>query len=143
MRTSLLLELKSSTEYATLLQEAGWTQYPTFEELHQILYRGELNIYENFNMPPGITSGDDGSHVNEKTMEMVKKLLDAPPRFIVEVRPFTLQSTAKLHPSEHTKRCKEVSFIFAAAQVKLLGSDLLRPCSQTYQLMHTFMSGSM
>lgn len=68
------------------LQEAGWTQYPTFEELHQILYRAELNIYEAFNLPPGITAGDGGSHVNEKTMEMVKKLLDRPPRFVVEVR---------------------------------------------------------
>lgn len=68
----------------TQLQEAGWSPYPTFEELHQILYRAELNIYENFNMPPGITVGDDGSHVNDKTIEMVKKLIDRPPKFIVE-----------------------------------------------------------
>ena len=67
------------------LQEAGWSQYPTFEELHQILYRAELNIYENFNMPPGITIGDDGSHVNDRTIEMVRKLIDRPPKFIVEV----------------------------------------------------------
>ena len=66
-------------------QEAGWSQYPTFDELHQILYRAELNIYENFNMPAGVTIGDDGSHVNDKTIEMVKKLIDRPPKFIVEV----------------------------------------------------------
>ena len=68
-----------------LLQESGWSQYPTFDELHQILYRAELNVYEAFNMPGGVTTGEGGSHVNEKTMEMVKKLLDRPPKFIVEV----------------------------------------------------------
>lgn len=67
------------------LQEAGWTEYPTFNELHQILYRSEVNIYENFALPPGITAGELGSHVNEKTIDMLKKLLDRPPRFIIEV----------------------------------------------------------
>jgi len=65
--------------------EGGWTPYPTFEELHQILYRSELNIYENFNLPQGVSPGEDGSHVNAKTVEMFKKLLDRPPRFIIEV----------------------------------------------------------
>lgn len=68
-------------------QEGGWTPYPTFEELHQILYRSELNIYENFNLPQGVSPGEDGSHVNAKTVEMFKKLLDRPPRFIIEVTP--------------------------------------------------------
>ena len=36
-------------------------------------------------MPPGVTVGDDGSHVNDRTIEMVKKLIDRPPKFIVEV----------------------------------------------------------
>ena len=70
------------------MQEGGWTQYPTFTELHQILYRSESNLYENFVLPPGITAGDDGSHVNDKTMAMFRKVLGRPAKFIVEVRRF-------------------------------------------------------
>ena len=68
------------------MQEAGWSSYPTFDELHQVLYRSEPNVYENFALPPGVTAGDGGSHVNDKTIEMFKKLMDRPPRFIIEVR---------------------------------------------------------
>lgn len=84
MRACIAIFIEEHEQKKTQLQEAGWSPYPTFEELHQILYRAELNIYENFNMPPGITVGDDGSHVNDKTIEMVKKLIDRPPKFIVE-----------------------------------------------------------
>ena len=71
------------------MQDGGWTPYPTFDELHQIFYRSEMNIYENFNMPQGVSPGEGGSHVNEKTIEMFKKLLDRPPKFIVEVPAYT------------------------------------------------------
>lgn len=74
-------------QHPLVLQEGGWTPYPTFQELHQILYRSELNMYENFQLPPGITPGDEGSHVNDKAIDMFKRLSDRAPRFIVEVCP--------------------------------------------------------
>lgn len=48
------------------------------------MYRSEMSMYENYNLPPGITPGDEGSHVNDRTIEMFKKLFDRAPRFIVE-----------------------------------------------------------
>ena len=66
-------------------QDAGWSPYPTFTELHQIIYRTEVNLYENFQMVPGVTWGGDGSHVNEATMELFHSLLTRPPKFMVEV----------------------------------------------------------
>ena len=84
---------------ATSVQEGGWTDYPTFTELHQILYRSESNLYENFVLPPGITAGDDGSHVNDKTMAMFRKVLGRPAKFIVEVR--RLFRTHLHHPLSH------------------------------------------
>ena len=67
------------------MQEAGFSAYPTFTELHQIIYRTEMNLYENFHLPQGVTRGGDDTHVNDQAVSLFKRLLGRPARLIVEV----------------------------------------------------------
>lgn len=67
------------------LQEAEWTPYPTFTDLHQIVYRTEPNIYEGFELPAGVTEGWADTHVNEEAMDLIRGLLQKPVQLMLEV----------------------------------------------------------
>lgn len=71
--------------FTKLRQEAEWTPYPTFTDLHQIVYRTEPNIYEGFELPAGVTEGWADTHVNEEAMDLIRGLLQKPVQLMLEV----------------------------------------------------------
>ena len=76
------------SKVARVLQEAGWSPYPSFPELHQIVFRNEPNVYDNFRMPQGVTEGWEGSHVNDAALALFRQLLGRPAQLMIEVRSY-------------------------------------------------------
>ena len=66
-------------------QEAEWSPYPSFTELHQIVYRTEPNVYDGFRMPQGVTEGWPDSHVNADALDLFHSLLGRPAQLMIEV----------------------------------------------------------
>lgn len=77
---------------AFLAAHPAQRHYPTYEELHQVLFHTRINIYSNFrtNLPPIHYGGG----VGPATVEFLKGRLDRPVRFMVEVGSFVGSSAA-------------------------------------------------
>ena len=67
------------------MQEAGWSPYPSFTEMHQLIYRTEPNVYDGFQMPQGVTEGWPDTHMNDDALDLFRSLLGRPAQLMLEV----------------------------------------------------------